>query len=210
MQRPAPSSFPGRRAAFAALGAATVALAACGGPQLASGPNANPSAARGLLVATASQGPVPLAIDDAPLAFPGGREQIAGTASDAVAWLGATFEPVPLGAVDPTKRRVVFRFDDAARDPAAVCAGTAPQGVPAPPPVRLFAVFCDGARPVADVTGTASGNEPAAADQLVASVTDRLFPGNSTAGYSRGFPGVSLGVGVGSGGGWGIGTGLFF
>jgi hypothetical protein len=195
---------------LATLGAATLALAACGGPQLASGPNANPSAARGLLVATASQGPVSLAIDDAPPVFPGGREQIAGTASDTVAWLGATFRPVPLDAVDPTKRRVVFRFDDAPRDPAAVCAGTTPQGVPPPPPARLFAVFCDGERPVADVSGIATGNEPAAADQLVASVTDRLFPGNSTVGYSRGIPGVSLGVGVGSGGGWGIGTGLFF
>ena len=62
--------------------------------------------------------------------------------------------------------------------------------------------------------GTATGTDSAAANQLVASVTDRLFPGNSEAGYSRGIPGVSLGVGVGSGGwgnsGWGLGAGLGF
>jgi hypothetical protein len=194
----------------ALFGAIALLLSACGGPQLASGTDANPSAARGLLVATASQGPVPLAIDTAPPTFPGGPLQVAGTASDAVSWLGARFEPVDLGAEPADSRRVVFRFEQVPPDPAAACAGTlGPSSLP-PGPQRLFAVYCDGARPVADVTGTAEGDTPADADRLVAAVTDRLFPGRSEAGYSRGFPGVSLGVGVGSGGGWGLGTGLFF
>ena len=45
-------------------------------------------------------------------------------------------------------------------------------------------------------------------------MTDRLFPGNSTTGYSNPVPGVSLGVGMGSGGwgnsGVGVGGGVFF
>ena len=76
-------------------------------------------------------------------------------------------------------------------------------------------MFCDGTRPVADATGTAAGQGTQAADQLVTAVTDRLFPGNnSTAGYSNGLPGMSIGVGVGSGGwgnnDWGLGGGMFF
>ena len=68
--------------------------------------------------------------------------------------------------------------------------------------------------PIADATGTATGDGPDAANSLVASVTNRLFPGNSTAGYSNSAPGLSFGLGVGrgSGGGtgWGVGSGLFF
>ena len=108
----------------------------------------------------------------------------------------------------------MFRFETVPPDPAAVCAGTGSEGPLPPPPARLFAVYCDGARPVADVTGTAAADGPAAADALVASVTNRLFPGNSAAGYSNGIPGVNFGLGVGhgsgGGSGWGVGSGLFF
>ena len=206
---------PSRPAVAALLAAATGLLAACsGGPELRSGPQANPSAARGLLAAASTQGPVPLVIDVAPGAFAGGPAQIAGTASNAVAWLGASFAPESPGAADPARRRVVFRFDGTAADPNDVFTSTgSAAGVPPSPP-RLLGVFCDGPRPVADVTGTATGTDVAAADELVTSVTDRLFPGSSEAGYSRGAPGLSLGVGVGSGGwgrsGWGVGGGLFF
>ena len=73
---------------------ALLASAACaGGPQVATGPQSNPSGARGLLAAASTQGPVPLVIDDVPADFPGGAPQIAGTASNAVSWLGASFAP---------------------------------------------------------------------------------------------------------------------
>ena len=189
----------------------SLGLGACAsGPQVATGPQSNPSGARGVLAAASNEGPIPLVVDAVPTAFPGGASQIAGTASNAVAWLGASFSPRQNVATD--QRRLVFHFADQIRDPATTCA-TAPStgGVPATP-LQLFAVMCDGTRPVADATGTASGDSVAAADQLVTAVTDRLFPGNSTTGYSTPVPGVSIGVGVGSGGGgnWGIGTGLFF
>jgi hypothetical protein len=191
-----------------ALGA-LLAMAACaGGPQVATGPQSNPSGARGLLAAAATTGPVPLVIDDVPADFPGGASQVAGTASNAVAWLGASFTPTAQAASDA--KRVVFRFADPIRDPAATCAATTQPAAPPAPPMQLFAVFCDGTRPIADATGTASGSGPTAGDQLVTAVTDRLFPGNSTTGYSNPIPGISLGVGVGSGGGVGVGGGLFF
>ena len=164
---------------------------------------ANPNAARDLLVATAAQGPVPLVIDTAPPAFPGGPLQIAGTASNATAWLGASFTPVRRRR--PTRRSVAScsglrRWPP---DPAAVCAGTASEGraaAAAGTPVRgLLRRRPAGRR--CDRHRHRQG--PAAANALVASVTDRLFPGNSTAGYSNGIPGVSLGVGLGSGGGVG-------
>jgi hypothetical protein len=193
--------------------AALLAVAACaGGPQVATGPQSNPSGARGILAAASTQGPVPLVIDDVPDSFPGGASQIAGTASNAVSWLGASF--VPRQDVPADQRRLVFRFGDNFRDPAATCSGKPMPGAPATPPLELFAVLCDGTRPVADATGTAAGDSVAAGDQLVTAVTDRLFPGNSTTGYSNSIPGVSIGVGVGSGGwgnnSWGLGGGLFF
>jgi hypothetical protein len=186
-------------------------LAGCAsGPQVATGPQANPSGARGILASASTQGPVPLVVDTVPVAFPGGASQIAGTASNSVAWLGASFTPQQNVPTD--RRRVVFSFADLIRDPATTCSTTPTTGAVASTPLQLFAVMCDGTRPVADATGTASGDGVAAADQLVTAVTDRLFPGNSTTGYSTPVPGVSIGVGVGSGGGgnWGIGTGLFF
>ena len=200
------SVAPSSLASFLAVGACA------GGPQVATGPQSNPSGARGLLAAASSQGPVPLVIDNVPPDFPGGALQIAGTASNSVSWLGASFAPNEQAPLD--SKRVVFRFADPIRDPAATCAGQAGPGAPPAPELQLFAVFCDGTKPIADATGTAAGTGPAAGDQLVAAVTDRLFPGNSTTGYSNSMPGISLGVGVGSGGwgnsGGGIGAGVFF
>jgi hypothetical protein len=208
MPRPTHPARPDRRFSLL-LGLAALALAACSGPSVTTGPGANPSAARGLLVAAAADGaPVPLVIDQAPPDFVGGPAEIAGTANRAVAWLGARFEPVEPGVTDPTRRRLVFRFEDVPASPVEMCAAAPPQGKPGPPPVRLYAVFCDGQQPVADVVGTASGTTPDDTRALVTSVTQRLFPG-SEGGYSS-FPGVSLGVGVGSGGGWGLGGGLHF
>ena len=74
--------------------------------------------------------------------------------------------------------------------------------------MKLYAVFCDGSRPVADIDGTAAAAGPSAADELVTLTMNRLFPGDGSS-YSA-FPGVSLGVGIGSGGGWGLGGGLSF
>lgn len=195
------------RAAPAA--ALALLLAGCGGPTVRSGPEANPSAARGLLSLAAADGePVPLVIDTVPPSYPAGPAEIAGTATAAVAWLGARFRPVRLAEADPSARRVVFRFEDVPRDPRAICSADPPRGsLPAGPP-RLYAVFCDGARPVADVDGTAAGTRPSEATELTRTVTNRLFPGEGS-GYSY-LPGVSLGVGIGSGGGWGLGGGLHF
>lgn len=197
----------------AALAALLLTAGCASGPQVATGAQANPSGARGMLAAASTQGPVPLVIDQVPGDFPGGALQIAGTASNSVAWLGASFKPDDAAALD--QRRMVFRFSDPIRDPATTCAGTPSPGMLPSPPLQLFAVFCDGTRPVADATGTAAGPGTQAADQLVTAVTDRLFPGyNSAAGYSNGLPGMSIGVGVGSGGwgnnGWGLGGGMFF
>ena len=202
------SADPPQAPALAALVGLLALVACAGGPQVSTGPQANPSSARSQLIVASAKGPVPLVIDAVPADFPGGALQIAGTASDTVAWLGARFTPATETARDAP--RLVFRFGEPIRDPAAACAEPEPAEAPAAPPLRLSAVFCDGPRPVADATGTASGSGPAAADRLVAAVTDRLFPGNSTLGYSNPVPGISLGVGVGSGGGWGVGGGLFF
>lgn len=204
-----PSPYCPARAALASLALALPLVACSGGPSLDTGPAANPSAARGLLVGAAAEGgPVPLVIDTVPPGFPGGADQIAGTATASVASLRARFEPVTMASADAGRRRLVFRFENVPRDPFATCSASPPRGSLPPPPVRLFGVFCDGARPIADVDGQATGSEPEAASRLVAAVTNRLFPGGDT-GYS-GFPGVSLGVGVGSGGGWGLGGGLHF
>lgn len=206
-------SVPRRRMAEPAATVALLSillLAACGGPRLRSGSEADPSAARGLLVATSATGePLPLVIDEAPSrAFPTGPGGIAGTATAAVTWLGARFAPTDLRAADPDRRRVVLRFEDVPRNAALACAAEPVRGGVPPEPVKLYAVFCDGARPVADIDGTAAGDGPSAADELVTLSMNRLFPGDGNR-YSA-FPGVSLGVGVGSGGGWGLGGGLFF
>jgi hypothetical protein len=186
--------------------AVAMLLAGCGGPTVRSGAEANPNAARGLLTVAAAQGqPVPLVIDTLPPSYPAGPAEVAGTATAAVAWLGARFTPVALEAADPSSRRVVFRFEDIPRTPAAVCSAAPSRGGLPPSPPRLYAVFCNGAQPVADVDGTAAGNQPSEATELVTTVTNRLFPGEGS-GYSS-FPGVSLGVGIGSGGGWGWGLG---
>jgi hypothetical protein len=190
---------------------AVLGLAACGGgPDLAAGRDADTSRARGLLVAAAADGPVPLEVDSVPPAFAGGVAEVASLASERASWLGARFTPAPFGA-GSDRRRLVLRFEDAAGGPDQACASASPRGVVPPPPARLTAVFCDGPRPVADVTGTASGPAPADTDRLVTASIDRLFPGRdggSSSGY--GFPGVSVGVGLGTGGRWGLGGGLRF
>lgn len=190
--------------AFVAL-----AVAACaGGPSVQTGAGANPSAARGQLVAAAADGPVPLEVGRVPPVFRGGPTEVARIASQAGEWLGARFVPIPYGA-SPAQRRLVFRFDEPAGSPAEICAGRAAPGRLQTSPPRLRAVFCEGTRPVADVTGVAEGPDLQAADRLVTASLDRLFPGRTGNG-SYGFPGVSLGVGVGSGGDWGLGGGLHF
>ena len=99
-----------------------LAAAACSsGPQVTTGAQSNPSGARGLLASASTQGPVPLVISDIPPVFPGGASQIAGTASNSVAWLGASFTPATEVATD--RRRFVFNFADRIRDPATTCAG---------------------------------------------------------------------------------------
>ena len=89
---------------------AVVALSACaGGPDVSTGPDANPSAARGLLVAAAADGPVPLEVDSVPPVFAGGVAEVARIATQGGAWLGATFVPMPYGQ-GSDRRRLVFRF----------------------------------------------------------------------------------------------------
>lgn len=206
------ASLPPPIRSTAMLGSLLATIACSSAPQVATGPQSNPSSARGLLAAASTQGPVPLVIRFVPASFPGGASQIAGTASNSVAWLGVSFTPSQSAATE--QKRVVFNFSDRIRDPAMTCAGKGPDSGAPSEPLQLFGVFCDGIRPVADATGTATGSGTTAADQLVAAVTDRLFPGNSTTGYSNPVPGVSVGVGVGSGGwgngGWGVGGGMFF
>jgi hypothetical protein len=191
-----------------ALSILAVTLAACGGPSVRTGADADPSAARGQLVAAAAAGPVPIEVDSVPPVFTGGVTEVARIASQAGNWLNASFTPSPYG-MGSAQRRLVFRFEEATDGPAAVCAGTAPHGPLPPGPPKLHAIFCDGPRPVADTTATAEAADLAAADRLITASMDRLFPGRTGDSY-YGFPGVSLGVGVGSGGGWGLGGGLHF
>ncbi len=204
---------PTQRPAILGLAAAVAALSllgACGGPRLRTGSDADPSTARGMLVAASATGePVPLVVDTVPSrAYPVGAPGIAGTADAAVTWLGARFAPTDLRAADPDRRRVVLRFEDVTRNAALACSANPPRGAVPAEPVKLHAVFCDGTRPIADVDGTAAEPGPSAADELVTVSMNRLFPGQGSR-YSA-FPGVSLGVGVGSGGGWGLGGGLHF
>lgn len=207
---PPASHRPGRSPGALLAGLLSLAVAACSGPQVATGPEADPSRARGLLVAAASEGPVPVEIDQTPALFAGGPAEVAGIVRASLSSLAARFEPTALGAAERTRRRLVLRFEDVPPDPVGACTGGAARGALSPPPVRLHAVFCDGPRPVADVAGTAAGSAPADAEQLVRAVMGRLFPGTQ-GGYSY-FPGVGVGVGVGvgSGGSWGLGGGLRF
>jgi hypothetical protein len=189
--------------------AATLAMTACrAGPDVSTGQGANPSAARGRLVAAAAKGPVPLEIDSVPPVYAGGVPEVARVASRAGEWLGAGFVPVPYGQ-GASGTRLVLRFEEPSGAAAEICRGRAPHGVLPPPPLRLHAVFCDGPMPVADVTGTAAGTDLVEADRLISVAMDRLFPGRD-GDYYYSAPGVSLGVGLGSGGGWGLGGGLHF
>jgi len=183
-------------------------LAACTGPKVSTGPGADPSSARGLLVGEAAKGRVPLEIDRVPAVYKGGEAELTSVVAKAVDWLHVPFDPVPYGSATD-RRRLVLRFTPTPSPAADVCAGRAPPaGVPVPP-LTLHATFCDGLRPVADATGTAQGPDLEATDRMVQAVMDRLFPGRG-GGPSYGFPGISLGVGVGSGGGdhWGGGAGV--
>jgi hypothetical protein len=200
----------GRDAAALLAGLLCLAVSACSGPQVATGPGADPSRARGLLVAAASEGPVPIEIDRTPAVFAGGPAEVAGIVRASLSSLATQFEPVALGMADRTRRRLVLRFEDVPPDPAGACNGSTARSALPPPPVRLHAVFCDGLLPVADVAGTAASAAPADAEGLVRAVVGRLFPGTQ-GGYSY-YPGVGIGVGVGvgSGGSWGLGGGLRF
>ena len=186
-----------------------LALGGCaGGPAVTTGSEANPSAARGQLIAAAASGPVPLEIDSVPPVYRGGVTEVAAVASQAVDWLGVRFMPMPFGQ-GSERKRLVFRFEDMAEPAAEICTGKVrPGGLP-PPPIKLHAVFCDGRRPVADTTGTASGTQLGDANQLITTTMDRLFPGHARGSPYYGFPGVSLGVGIGTGRHWGVGTGIF-
>lgn len=184
-------------------------LAACAGPSVTTGPGADPSTARGLLVAAATQGPVPVVVDAVPAGMTGGKAEVVRIAEDALSWLAADLVPVAEGAAE-RRRRLALRFTGGPRDAGAICAGTArPLGTP-PVPAQLQAVFCDGPRAVADAFGTATGAAPTDTERLIRATLDRLFPGRSGYAGGGGFPGVSLGVGVGSGGDWGLGGGLHF
>ncbi len=196
---------------IAAVALLTSGLGACGGgPGISTGPGADPSAARGRLVAAAADGPVPLEVAGVPPVYAGGATEVARVASEATGWLGARFAAAPPGS-GPDRRRLVLRFVDAPATPAEACAGTAPSGRVPPPPVGLRAVFCDGPLPVADAGGRADGTDLAATDRLVTATMDRLFPGRADGGSYRGYPGVSLGgvIGLGVGGGRRFGSGIF-
>jgi hypothetical protein len=198
-------------ATIAAVVLLTLGLGACGGgPRINTGQGADPSAARGQLVAAAANGPVPLEVDRAPPVYEGGAPEVARVASRAADWLGARFAATPLGEASDRKR-LVFRFEDTPGTPAETCAGKAPPGRLPPLSVKLNAVFCDGPRPVADATGTADGTDLAATDRLVTATVDRLFPGRTGGGSYYGYPGVSLGgvIGLGIGSGRRIGSGIF-
>ena len=111
-----------------AAGLACAVLAACSsGPQVDSGPTGQPDG--GAWPAGRDGGDWPDAVGDRYRAagLRGGPLQVAGTASNATAWLGASFRPVEPGAADLAARRVVYRFDGTA-------AGSGRRSAPAPPP----------------------------------------------------------------------------
>ena len=108
---------------------------------------------------------------------------------------------------DLTQRRVVFRFETVPPDAGRRLRGHGQRGqaaAPAGAPVRGLLRRCPPGR---RRHRHRHRRQPAAADALVASVTNRLFPATVPPATPRGIPGVSVGVGVGSGGWHRLGPG---
>ena len=58
-----------------------------------------------------------------------------------------------------------------------VCtAASLPEPVPAAPPLRLQAIFCDGGAFIADASAVAEGTTAADVERLIWRTTGRLFP----------------------------------
>jgi hypothetical protein len=209
MSAPTIAHRPGSWVGWLALVLVLTLVGCATAPSVAVGPGSSPMEARRLLLTTATQGAVPLVIDRAPeLLSPAETAELAQTgASD---WTAVAFEPI--SPAEPAEGvRLVFRFDDTgSSDPGEVCAQATGPSLPAPPPARLLAVFCDGTRPVADAFGVATGTERRHVANLVIETTRAIFPGDRYESY--GYPGVNVfgGVGIGSGRRGGIGVGLGF
>ena len=82
-----------------------LALAACTGPKVSTGPGADPSSARGLLVGEAAKGTVPLEIDRVPAVYKGGEAELTSVVAKTVDWLHVPFNPVPYGSATDRRRR---------------------------------------------------------------------------------------------------------
>lgn len=193
-----------------ACGIGLLLLAACSGPEIREGSDSDPGAARRQLVVAALDGPIPLVVDAVPAALAGadGEQEIARLASNATRWANASFRPEPM--TGGPANRLVLRFAASGQEtPETICT-TAPDGTaPAWDPVRLHAVYCRGAVPVADAIGTASGSTREETALLIDRTVSRLFPEGSRGGFG-GYPDLSIFGGIGSGGGGGVGIGLGF
>lgn len=179
-----------RRSSLLLLMTAAVALPACAGdPDISRPFPAEAAEARRMLVEAAARGPVRLDLVGLPAAL---------TAADAARLAG---EGIPAASVtfatDATAAapRLLLAFDTAAAEPAGLCAGRS-RVVPSSPH-RLDAVWCDGDRPVASVSGTAAGGGPADTERLVWHTTGQLFPDDYPDTYGLNLFGSRLRVGIG-------------
>lgn len=164
-------------------------------PRLVPGPQAGFAEARRLLVERAAAGPVVLdVLGVSALA----TTELAERAAQGVP--GATVRFIPAqGQTD--RQRLVLAFGEAEPAPGLradrACDGALAMLTPAPGvPRPLLAVFCDGRRPVAEVTALPAGAAAADEARLVWRTTARLFPDDYPSTYGwRLFEGLRIGLG---------------
>jgi hypothetical protein len=155
----------------------SIGLAACSTSPVRLGPDSDPRVARQLLANAAATGPVPLAVNELPVA--GGTAltmpQVARQAARGVTGMTVSFDGRPEAA---GSARLLLLFDPlpgmAARQ---VCTAAR---LPAPahngPPLRLQAVFCDAGAFIADASAAAEAASVADVERLIWRTTGRLFP----------------------------------
>ena len=186
---------PLRPTALACL--ALPALAACAAePDLGRPFGADARDARQGLAAAAERGPVRLVVLDPPASFGLGTAAEAMAARLAAEGVSGRTVRFAADAASPEPHLVLAFGMPPGTEPGTLCGGTAPAGMGVLPQ-RLTAVWCDGPRAVADLSGTAGGTSPADTERLVWRATARLFPDDYEDSYGWNLFGDRLRVGLG-------------
>lgn len=199
---------PARMMRASAVLALLTALGACApSPDVSSFAQGDPHSARTLLARAGVDGPIRLELRGLPASIEVARIE---TAADAGArYLNARFraDPTVAGRDVP---RLVIAFGAV---PGALGELCRPAAAPATTgdPATAAAAFCDSVGAVAAIKGRAVSPLASDMEQLVTSLTRRLFPDDYADSYGWGLgTGVSLGGWWGSSGGSGIGVGVGF